>query len=151
MNLNSENPGVGKRFQLEVKRWFIENKGHAFILEKKIGIGNPPKLHSFDIADEDGTTVIECKCYTWTETGNVPSAKMGFTNEAAFYLSWLPNDIEKVIVMLKATHPTRRETLAEYYYRTNRHMLGKIKVMEFDLIAREMTLIGQPTCERETS
>lgn len=151
MNLNSENPGVGKRFQLEVKRWFEENKGRAFILEKKIGIGNPPKLHAFDIADEDGTIVIECKCYTWTETGNVPSAKMGFTNEAAFYLTWLPNDIEKIIVMLKATHPMRKETLAEYYYRTNRHLLGSIKVMEFDLIAREMTLISQPACEREIS
>lgn len=151
MNLNSENPGVGKRFQLEVKRWFEENKGRSFILEKKIGIGNPPKLHSFDIADEDGTIVIECKCYTWTETGNVPSAKMGFTNEAAFYLTWLPNDIEKIIVMLKATHPMRKETLAEYYYRTNRHLLGSIKVMEFDLIAREMTLISQPACEREIS
>ena len=151
MNLNSENPGVGKRFQLEVKRWFEENKGRSFILEKKIGIGNPPKLHSFDIADEDGTIVIECKCYTWTETGNVPSAKMGFTNEAAFYLTWLPNDIEKIIVMMKATHPMRKETLAEYYYRTNRHLLGSIKVMEFDLIAREMTLISQPACEREIS
>ena len=151
MNLNSENPGVGKRFQLEVKRWFEENKGHAFILEKKIGIGNPPKLHAFDIADEDGRTFIECKCYTWTGTGSTPNAKLGTANEAAFYLSWLHNDIEKVIVMLKATHPMRRETLAEYYYRTNRHLLGNIKVMEFDLIAREMTLIGQPDCEREIS
>lgn len=29
-------------------------------------------------------------------------------------------------------HEKRHETLAEYYYRTNRHLLGKIKVAEFD-------------------
>lgn len=27
---------------------------------------------------------------------------------------------------------SQHETLAEYYYRTNRHLLGKIKVAEFD-------------------
>ena len=37
-------------------------------------------------------------------TGNVPSAKIGFANEAAFYLSFLPNSFEKYIVMLHATH-----------------------------------------------
>ena len=81
--------------------------------------------------------------YTWTETGNVPSAKMGFTNEAAFYLSFLPDDTERMIVMLHAEHAKRNETLAEYYFRTNRHLLGKIKIYEFDLQTKEMRLVGQ--------
>ena len=99
--------------------------------------------HSFDIANKEGTVVVECKCYTWTETGNVPSAKMGFTNEAAFYLSFLSDEVDKSIVMLRATHPKRTETLAEYYFRTNRHLLGKIKILEFDPNTLTMKLVGQ--------
>lgn len=143
MNSNSDNPKVGKDFQLVVKRWFEVNTQLEFELEKKIAIGTPAKLHSFDVAEKKGRIVIECKCYTWTESGNVPSAKMGFANEAAFYLSFLPDDVEKNIVMLKATHPKRTETLAEYYFRTNRHLLGKAKVMEFDVVDNNMRIVGQ--------
>ena len=96
-----------------------------------------------DIVNLEKRIVIECKCYTWTETGNVPSAKMGFANEAAFYLSFLPKETDKSIVMLKATHPKRSETLAEYYFRTNRHLLGSIKVCEFDPNTGALSLVGQ--------
>ena len=92
--------------------------------------------------------VIECKCYTWTETGNVPSAKMGFANEAAFYLSFLPETYEKYIVMHKSHHPRHQESLAEYYYRMNNHLLGKTKVAEFDPECKELRIVGQtaPIC-----
>lgn len=143
MNSNSENPKVGKRFQVVVKEWFENSTNSEFEIERKIAIGNPAKLHSFDIANKEETVVIECKCYTWTETGNVPSAKMGFTNEAAFYLYFLPDSVDKSIVMLRATHPKRPETLAEYYFRTNRHLLGKIKILEFDTNTQTMKLVGQ--------
>jgi len=143
MNKNSENPRVGKAFQIAVKEWLEEAYTIPFEIECKIAIGRPEKLHSFDIASLDGSIVVECKCYTWTETGNVPSAKMGFTNEAAFYLSFLPDDTERMIVMLHAEHSKRNETLAEYYFRTNRHLLGQIKILEFDIKTKEMRFIGQ--------
>ena len=143
MNKNSENPRVGKEFQLAVKEWFEEVYTTPFEIERKIAIGRPAKMHSFDISSLDESIVVECKCYTWTETGNVPSAKMGFTNEAAFYLSFLPDDTERIIVMLHAEHVKRNETLAEYYFRTNRHLLGKIKIYEFDLQTKEMRFVGQ--------
>lgn len=143
MNSNSENPKVGKKFQLTVKEWFEKSLNCEFEIERKIAIGNPAKLHSFDIANKECTVVVECKCYIWTETGNVPSAKMGFTNEAAFYLSFLPDEVDKSIVMLRATHPKRTETLAEYYFKTNRHLLGKIKILEFDPNTLTMKLVGQ--------
>ena len=143
MNKNSENPRVGKEFQLAVKEWFEEAYNSSFEIERKIAIGRPAKLHSFDISSLDESIVVECKCYTWTETGNIPSAKMGFTNEAAFYLSFLPDDTERIIVMLHAEHAKRNETLAEYYFRTNRHLLGKIKIYELDLLAKEMRFVGQ--------
>ena len=143
MNKNSENPRVGKAFQIAVKEWFEEAYTQSFEIEHKIAIGRPAKKHSFDIASLDESVVIECKCYTWTETGNIPSAKMGFTNEAAFYLSFLPGDTERIIVMLHAKHSKRNETLAEYYFRTNRHLLGRIKVYEFDLQTKKMRFVGQ--------
>ena len=105
MNSNSENPKVGKKFQLTVKEWFEKSLNCEFEIERKIAIGNPTKLHSFDIANKEGTVVVECKCYTWTETGNVPSAKMGFTNEAAFYLSFLPAEVDKYFKEIKDNAP----------------------------------------------
>lgn len=143
MNANSENPRVGKRFQIAVKEWFEKNTAGHYELEYPIAIGEPAKLHKFDIAEKNGKMVIECKCYTWTETGNVPSAKMGFTNEAAFYLSFLPDTIEKIIVMSKSYHLRRRETLAEYYFKTNRHLLGHIKIMEYDMDTKTMRMVGE--------
>ena len=68
---------------------------------------------------------------------------MGFTNEAAFYFSFLPETYEKYIVMLKSHHPKRTESLAEYYYRKNRHLLGKTKVVEFDLEQNKLRIVGQ--------
>ena len=138
---NSDNPRNGADFQRQVLHWFRKNYGSDFELEKKIPIGNPAKDHKFDIVNTAGTIAIECKRYTWTETGNVPSAKMGFTNEAAFYLSFLPETYEKYIVMLKSLHPKRNESLAEYYYRMNKHLLGNIKIAEFDPDTNKLRVI----------
>ena len=140
---NSANPRNGAIFQQQVKNWFQNHFETSFELEKKIPIGDPPKEHKFDIVDADGSIAIECKRYTWTETGNVPSAKMGFTNEAAFYLSLLPSHFDKYIVMLKSHHSKRRESLAEYYYRMNKHLLGKIIVAEYNPDTDELTVVGQ--------
>lgn len=71
----------------------------------------------------------------------MPSAKMGFTNEAAFYLSFLPDTYTKYIVMLYSYHEKRGETLAEYYYRRYQHLLGDIKVAEYDPESKEMRVI----------
>ena len=64
-------------------------------------------------------------------------------NEAAFYLSFLPEAIEKNIVIRKSVHPRRKETLAEYYFRTYRHLLGKIGILEYDTDTKTMKLIGE--------
>ena len=61
----------------------------------------------------------------------VPSAKMGFVNEAVFCLSLIRSSTT-YIVMKKAVHKRRDETLAEYYYRTNRHLPGSTKLSEYD-------------------
>lgn len=142
---NSDNPRNGTEFQKKVRQYLIEKDGLGYELEKKIPIGQPPKEHKFDIVNMDKRIVIECKRYTWTVAGNVPSAKMGFTNEAAFYLSFLPDNYKKYIVMLRSFHNKRNESLAEYYFRTNRHLLGKTIIAEFDPASSEMRVIGSNT------
>ena len=78
----------------------------------------------------------------WTDAGNIPSAKLKGLNEAVFYISFLPAETEKLLVMAYATHPKRSETLAEYYYRTNCHLLGDVKVVEFNVATNTMRIIG---------
>ncbi len=79
-----------------------------------------------------GTTRFKSK-YPWTEGGNVPSAKIAFINEAAFYLSFLPQKTIKFIVLRRDYHKKREETLAEYYMRTNRHLIGDVKILEINM------------------
>lgn len=141
---NKDNPVKGAEFQEQVRVWFEEQYGKPFVSEKKIAIGFFPdnkKDHKFDIVAEDESIAIECKRYTWTATGNVPSAKMGFTNEAAFYLSLIPESYTKFIVMLYSYNEKRDETLAEYYYRTNNHLLGSTRVAEFNPETNSLKII----------
>ena len=131
---NSDNPRKGAEFQEMVRQWFADQYKTDFELEKKIPIGfKTKKDHKFDVVSKDRDIVVECKRYTWTAIGNVPSAKMGFLNEAAFYLSFLPNDCKKFIVMYRSVHPKHPdETLAEYYVRMNGHLLKNTIVAEYD-------------------
>ena len=86
---NSDHPYLGKVFQEAVRDWFVKEYGSGFQLEVGIPIGvnnDEKKPHMFDIVNTDLKMVIECKRYTWTETGNVPSAKIRALNEAAFFI-----------------------------------------------------------------
>ena len=145
---NSDNPRVGAEFQSQVRDFFECKYGKKFHLEEKIAIGFEPdnlKEHKFDIVSADGLIVVECKRYTWTASGNVPSAKMGFTNEAAFYLSFLPSSITKYIVMFQSFNAKRGETLAEYYYKTNKHLLKDVLIAEFNPDSSELRIINKET------
>ncbi len=129
-NTNSENPGVGHRFQEFVQSLLEKRFSTLFEQEVTIAIGTPPKNHKYDLANKDRSIVVECKCYTWTDSGNVPSAKLMGLDEAAFYFSFLPPEIKKVLCMRRATFKGKAETLAEYYVRVHGHLLGDIFVYE---------------------
>lgn len=131
MKLNKDNPRRGKEFENEV-RSALEKKFNKNFSEKSINIGNPPKLHKFDLVSEDENVIVECKNYSWTETGNVPSAKMAFANVAVLYLSHIKKDAVKIIVLRKDNHRKRKESLAEYYVRIYKHLLKDICIMEMD-------------------
>ena len=141
MNTNIDNPRIGREFEIAVKKWFEEEHGKQFKNNISFDIGHPPKAHRFDVVSNDKTIIVECKCYTWTKTGNVPSAKMGFANQAVFYLSFIKNANTYVVLKL-SRHHKQKDTLAEYYYRTNKHLLGSTKVLEYDVEQNRMREIN---------
>jgi len=132
LNSNSENPRIGRGFQVMSAKKLSELFNVGFALELPLPIGSPGKNHKFDCVSEDKRIVVECKCYTWTDTGNVPSAKMAALNEAVFYLHFLHESTKKIVVLKKSVCRTKRETLAEYYNRINNHLLGDIGIYEID-------------------
>ena len=74
-----------KMFEDRVSDFLRNTFGQKFY-ERSLQIG-PNKYHNFDLVSEDGNIVVECKSYTWTESGNFPSAKISTAVEAIFYLS----------------------------------------------------------------
>jgi len=129
-NTNTENPHVGRRFQELVKTVLEDAFSTPFEQEASIPIGKPPKDHKYDLANHDRSIVAECKCYTWTDSGNVPSAKLMGLDEAVFYFGFLPPETKKILCMKKATCRAKTETLAEYYARVHGHLLGDVFVYE---------------------
>ena len=129
-NSNSDNPHVGRQFQEVVRSILEEIYGTSFEKEVAIDIGYPPKAHKFDLANKDCSIVAECKCYTWTDSGNVPSAKLMGLDEVVFYFSFLPVETKKLLCMRRSTISSRKETLAEYYVRVHGHLLGNVYVYE---------------------
>lgn len=143
MNSNSDNPRVGKVFQELTAKLLSDYYGVAFDTEIPIPIGEPAKLHRFDCVSADKNIAVECKCYTWTHTGKIPSAKLAFLNQSILYALLLPDGVKKVIAVQKAQHPRRSETLAEYYYRTYRHLLSGITLLEIDTNLNIVKCIGE--------
>jgi uncharacterized alpha/beta hydrolase family protein len=52
-----------------------------------------------------------------------------------------PAETVKIILLKKATHDKKNETLAEYYVRTYKHLLKNIKVLEIDTDIRTIRAI----------
>ena len=98
--------------------------------EQKLFIGTPGKEHAFDLASKDQSIVIACKNSTWTKTGRVPSAKISTINEAVLYFSFLDENTQKILCLMKSEHPERKETLAEYYAHNYDHLLRDIIIHE---------------------
>lgn len=132
---NSLNPAKGRDFQRIAADVLGRHFNVKFAIDHPIPIGSPPKIHKFDLVarGKDGRQHVgECRNYSWTEGSNVPSAKMAFVNEAVLYLSLLPSSTHRFVVMPRSKDPKRQESLAEYYFRTYRHLLSSTVIIEVD-------------------
>lgn len=124
------NVAAGQAFAALAKRELQQRFGFALRAEVPLEIGKPAKAHKFDLGNRERHVAVECKAFTWTVSGNVPSAKITTAREALLYLQWLSPEWTKVLAMAQAVHPKQHESLANYFVRLNRHLLGEVVVVE---------------------
>jgi hypothetical protein len=104
--------------------------GEPFDTEVSIEIGAPPHPHRFDLASRSRAFVGEVKSYTWTSSGNVPSAKISHLREALMYLRALPASSRGFLVCRQSPHPRTGETLLSYFARLNPQWIGGVELYE---------------------
>lgn len=132
--------------------WDFESKAQAIFLQQglslkrnvslEIGVDGRSKAHNFDLGDCEKRVIVECKSHTWTETWNVPSAKMTTWNQAMYFFYVAPGDYRKILFVLRHHNPERQQTLAEYYIKTNRHLIPDgVEVWEFDEVWKTATML----------
>ena len=131
------NPEKGRRFREAAHPILEVHLGVRLSAEIRLSIGSPAKLHKFDLVADDRTWVLECKALAWRQNGGVPQAKITSITEAALCLRDLERQgSERAIVLERATHAQRRETLAEYYVRLHSHNLARsVGLIEIDPVA----------------
>ena len=130
---SKSNTHVGSEFEKLACAFF---KTRGLLLEKNISVDigiNGKKAHSFDLGNREKKILVECKSHTWTEGGNVPSAKITTWDQAMYYFHATPPGYQKIFFVLRSFSPKRNETLAEYYLRTKSHLIpADVEIWEFD-------------------
>ena len=127
------NTQVGREFEAKALAFF-EGEGLHLSPSYSIEIGvNELKEHSFDLGDGESKVLVECKAHKWTEGGNVPSAKLIAWSQAMYFFHVAPIEYRKIMFVLRDFRHNRNETLAEYYLRTNFHLIPiDVEFWEFD-------------------
>jgi hypothetical protein len=135
---------VGRDFESAARAYFLAEGltlGTGFPVE--IGIGAVKKSHRFDLGLEEPPVLVECKSHRWTESGNMPSAKVTVWNESMFHFHMAPARYRKVLFVLRDVHLRKRESLAEYYVRNYSHLIpAGVSIIEFDEMSRSVVLVA---------
>lgn len=129
------NAHAGHEFEVEAREYFAQHENLLLLpsFSLQIGVADAKKAHCFDLGSQDPAVIVECKSHNWTITGNMPSAKVTVWNEAMYYFHLAPSHFRKILFVLKARHERQRETLAEYYVRTNGHLVpADVSIIEYD-------------------
>jgi len=133
-NGSISNTSVGKEFEAEAKSFFAMQ---GVILDEniaiEIGIEGKKKAHRFDLGNLINKIIVECKSHTWTESENIPSAKMTIWNQAMYYFHAAPKDYRKIFFVLKHYSKRHKQTLVAYYLRINDHLIpSDVEFWEYD-------------------
>ena len=131
------NAQVGRDFEA-IAQGFFATQGLRLSPRISVEIGiNGTKSHNFDLGDYDRKVLVECKAHTWTEGGNVPSAKMTTWDQAMYYFYAAPSEYRMIFFVLRDFSLKRKETLGEYYIRTNFHLIpSNVEIWECDEVAK---------------
>lgn len=133
------NAHAGREFEADALSYFAQNEG-LFLTPSfsvPLGISDLRKPHRFDFGSNEPDVLVECKSHNWTDSGNMPSAKVTVWNEAMYYFHLAPDRFKKILFVLEARHARQRETLAEYYVRINGHLIPNgVSIIEFSPISK---------------
>src|SRR5262245_22402924 len=131
----TSNTQVGQDFE-EMARAFFAATGLVLKLKVsvEIGVDGMKRPHHFDLGCLERRVLVECKSHTWTEGRNVPSAKMTAWNQAMYFFYAAPRDYRKMLFVKRDHCEGRKETLAAYYVRVNRHLIpNDVEIWEYDV------------------
>jgi hypothetical protein len=122
---STSNAQVGRDFEKVAQLFFAEQGLHLnFGVSIKLRINDSePKPHKFDLGSVSQKVLVECKAHTWTEGGNVPSAKLTVWNEAMFFFHAAPSGYRKILFVLHHFSDKKNITLGGYYTKTNSHLI----------------------------
>lgn len=115
------NTQLGNEFEFKALDYFM---GEGIVLEKpyKIEIGlKYKKVHKFDLGND--SYLVECKSMKWTESGNIPNAKLKNWSEAIYYFSLAPKKYTKIFFVEMDYSQRYCKTLLEYYIGLNYHLI----------------------------
>jgi hypothetical protein len=125
------NTHAGNDFEEIAQRFFAEQNIpliRNFVVP--VGVGSHKKEHRFDLGTQSPPTLVECKSHTWTQGGNMPSAKLTVWNEAMYYFYLAPEDYRKIFFVLK--HLRREVSLATYYIANYQHLIpDDVEIWEY--------------------
>ncbi|HUM99171.1 MAG: hypothetical protein B7X12_00720 [Halothiobacillus sp. 20-53-49] len=133
------NAHAGREFEADALAYFADEEGLPLTTSFSVplGINDLRKLHRFDLGCKEPAVLIECKSHNWTESGNMPSAKVTVWNEAMYYFLLAPGHFRKILFVLEARHVRRPESLAEYYVRINGHLIPRdVSIIEFNPVSK---------------
>ena len=131
------NAHAGSDFE-EIARAFFAEQGitlsRNFVVP--VGVGSQKKQHRFDLGTETPATLVECKSHTWTQGGNMPSAKLTVWNEAMYYFHVAPDQYRKIFFVLK--HLRRNISLVTYYLANYQHLIPEnVEIWEYCTLERK--------------
>ena len=104
----------GRNFELKAKDYFENLYGVEFNSGKILTGLNGGKVRQFDLVNEDNKILIECKNFTFTETGNLPSAKISDFLKEIYKLHLAPDNYKKIMCIAYEYSERRGLTLKEY-------------------------------------
>jgi hypothetical protein len=139
---SASNSQVGRDFE-EAAQMYFEASGLKLRRNFGVQVGFATKKnHNFDLGSDDPPILVECKSFTWTVSGNTPSAKIRGMNEVMLYFNAAPAKYKKILFLLKHHHSRRTMSLAAHYVKNHEHLLiPGVEVWEFDLDTKQRHLV----------
>jgi hypothetical protein len=134
----ASNTEAGREFE-KAAHIFFEVSGIKLMRDFIVPVGFKVKKNKkFDLGSADPPILVECKSYTWTATGNSPSAKIRGMNEAMLVFSVAPPKYRKILFVLKHLHQRSGLSLAAHYVKNQAHLIGPgVEIWEFDLDTKQ--------------